>query len=198
MSRKTVAAALAAATAAACYGLEADWLLRRRRQARHEHPRPVAAERRSTYVVLATTTLGDLGAAVWLLRAPRHHLLGDRATAVCLALPGIWAGAALRRWAVTTLGEHHRATVDIRPGQPVVRTGPYRYVRHPSYAGGLLTVACTGLALDHPPAALTLFGCTLAGLLYRIRTEDAALVRAFGASYTAYAATTARLLPRIW
>ncbi|NEY30639.1 hypothetical protein GTU99_00185 [Streptomyces sp. PRKS01-65] len=57
---------------------------------------------------------------------------------------------ALRHGAVATLGEHFGSTVDVRPARPVVRTGRYRHLRHPSYAGALLMAACAGFCLDHP------------------------------------------------
>ncbi|MFJ8585728.1 methyltransferase family protein [Streptomyces sp. NPDC093595] len=198
MSKAALAWTLAGATAALEYGLEARWALRQRRRDRRRPPRPLAADRRSTYVLLGAIVLGEAGAAVLLRCAPSARMTGDRATSTLVALPGVWAGMALRHWAVATLGEHFRGTVDVRPGQPVIRTGPYRHLRHPSYAGGLLMVACAGFALDHPPAHLVLFGGTLAGMLHRIRTEDAVLTSALGPDYAEYAARTARLVPGVW
>lgn len=42
------------------------------------------------------------------------------------------AGAGIRLWAVRTLGEYFTTTVQTSTQQPVIRTGPYRFVRHPS------------------------------------------------------------------
>ncbi|MFF4602328.1 methyltransferase family protein [Streptomyces sp. NPDC001339] len=189
---------LAAATAAAAYGLEARWALRERRRNRHCPPQPLAADRRSTYVVLTALALGEAGAAALLYGTRSARLTGDRATNTLIALPGVWAGLALRHWAVACLGEHFRGTIDVRPGQPVVRTGPYRYLRHPSYAGGLIVIACAGFCLDHLPAHLVLTGSAVAGSLYRIHAEDTVLTSALGTDYTEYAARTARLIPGIW
>jgi len=44
-------------------------------------------------------------------------------------------GIALRQWAITTLGQCFVGHVLVQPGQAVVRSGPYRWLRHPSYAG---------------------------------------------------------------
>ncbi len=182
------------------YGLEAKWALRQRRRNRRRSPQPLATERRSTYVLLTALALGEVGAASLLrcTRPARLRLTGDRATTTLIALPGVWAGLALRHWAVACLGEHFRGTVDVRPGQPVVRTGPYRYLRHPSYAGGLIMVACAGFCLDHLPAQLVLTGSALAGCCYRIHIEDTVLTSVLGADYADYAAHTARLIPGIW
>jgi len=53
----------------------------------------------------------------------------------------MWAGLALRIWAIVVLGQSFRATVEVDPGQRVVDRGPYRWVRHPSYTGILLVMA---------------------------------------------------------
>jgi protein-S-isoprenylcysteine O-methyltransferase Ste14 len=58
----------------------------------------------------------------------------------------MWLGLALRIWAIAALGGGFRTTVAVEPGQPVVSSGPYRSIRHPSYAGLLLIVAGTGPA----------------------------------------------------
>ncbi|MEV5884924.1 isoprenylcysteine carboxylmethyltransferase family protein [Streptomyces sp. NPDC052020] len=197
-SKATLAWTLAGATAALEYGLEAKWALRQRRRDRRRPPQPLAADRRSTCVLLTAVTLGEAGAAALLRWAPSARMTGDRATNTLIALPGIWAGMALRHWAVATLGEHFRSTVDVRPGQPVVRTGPYRHLRHPSYAGALLMAACAGFCLDHPPAHLVLVCCTLAGMLHRIHAEDTVLTSALGSDYADYASGTARLIPGVW
>ena len=59
----------------------------------------------------------------------------------------MWLGLALRVWAIATLGGAFRTTVEVEPGQTVVSSGPYVWVRHPSYAGLLLIVAGFGAAL---------------------------------------------------
>ncbi|MET9324760.1 isoprenylcysteine carboxylmethyltransferase family protein [Streptomyces sp. NPDC003038] len=196
--KKALAYGLAAATLTAWYGLEAHWMLRRRRQIRTHPVQPLAAERHSGRVLLAAGFLGQAAAGALLCYAPGRRLLGDRATTILIALPGVWTGLALRHRAVATLGEHHRVTVDVHPGQPLTRTGLYRHLRHPSYAGGLLAIGCAAFSLDHPPAAAVLTGCSLAGQLYRIHAEETVLTKAFGTAYTDYSATTARLIPGVW
>jgi protein-S-isoprenylcysteine O-methyltransferase Ste14 len=50
-------------------------------------------------------------------------------------------GFLLRQYAIITLGRLHTTNVTTRAGQPVVEAGPYRLIRHPSYAGAMLTAA---------------------------------------------------------
>lgn len=82
---------------------------------------------RSTPVIAGPVALARRGSTV--------PLATDRTVVALVALPDVWAGLALHWWAVRTLGTHFPATIDIREDQPVIRTGPYRYVRHPSYTG---------------------------------------------------------------
>ncbi|MEZ4217473.1 MAG: isoprenylcysteine carboxylmethyltransferase family protein [Myxococcota bacterium] len=53
------------------------------------------------------------------------------------------AAQALRYWAIASLGDRWNVRVIVVPGEPVVTTGPYRWLRHPNYAA----VALEGVAL---------------------------------------------------
>jgi len=81
------------------------------------------------------------------------------------------AGLALCWWSVRTLGRSFTVDVRIRAGQRVVDSGPYRWVRHPSYAGLLLICVGIGLALGNGAAFACAILIPLAGLVARIRTE---------------------------
>jgi protein-S-isoprenylcysteine O-methyltransferase len=107
-------------------------------------------------------------------------------------------GVALRWWAIVTLGRFFTGQVAIQPGHRLVRSGPYRLVRHPSYAGGLLALIGLGVALDDWLSVLVLTLLPLLGLVVRIRYEEGVLVGAFGDEYRAYATQTSRLVPHLW
>ena len=72
--------------------------------------------------------------------------------------------------------------------------GPYRWVRHPSYTGSLLTIAGVLLCLVNVASLFALI-IPLAGYAYRIRVEEDALVRSLGEPYRAYMRRTRRLIP---
>jgi protein-S-isoprenylcysteine O-methyltransferase Ste14 len=110
----------------------------------------------------------------------------------------IVCGVALRLWAIHELGRFFRIVVTIQPDHRVVDTGPYRFVRHPSYTGLLLALAGAGVALDSWLSLLALTALPLAGILVRIRVEESALLDALGESYAAYEARTDRLIPGVW
>jgi methyltransferase len=85
------------------------------------------------------------------------------------------AAQAVRWWCVVALGHRWTTQVVVVPGLPRVRTGPYRWLRHPNY----LAVVVEGVALPLLHAcwitALAFTVLNAALLRVRIRTENAAL-----------------------
>jgi protein-S-isoprenylcysteine O-methyltransferase Ste14 len=110
----------------------------------------------------------------------------------------MWSGLAVRVWAVAALGGAFRTTVEVDPDQAVVTTGPYRWIRHPSYAGLLLILAGLGLALGNWLSAAACLVLPLPALAWRIHVEEAELSRVLGDAYRAYRTGTARLVPGLW
>jgi protein-S-isoprenylcysteine O-methyltransferase Ste14 len=82
-------------------------------------------------------------------------------------------------------------------GHRVVSSGPYRWIRHPGYAGALLTYLATPLFLDAPWAFLPAVLVTIV-LGFRTRLEDRALQNELE-GYSDYARRVRyRLLPGVW
>jgi protein-S-isoprenylcysteine O-methyltransferase Ste14 len=108
------------------------------------------------------------------------------------------AGILLRAWAILTLGRFFTPSVQIQQGQRVVESGPYRYVRHPSYTGMLVALIGLGIALDDWLSLLVLALLPLTGILVRIRYEESVLLDSLGDDYRDYAARTSRLVPGVW
>jgi protein-S-isoprenylcysteine O-methyltransferase Ste14 len=110
----------------------------------------------------------------------------------------MWAGILLRAWAIVTLGRFFRRDVQVAADQVVVTAGPYAAIRHPSYAGNLLTLTGFGIVLENWASVAAVVLIPLAAHLPRIRVEDAFLVDRLGEPYREYAETTARLVPGVW
>jgi protein-S-isoprenylcysteine O-methyltransferase Ste14 len=155
-----------------------------------------AGRDRGTRVLIAVT----LGAAI-------VAALGARSAAPELGLPEplrvaglvvMWLGLALRVWAIASLGSGFRTTVEVEPGQPVVSSGPYRWIRHPSYTGLLLIVAGLGAALGNWLSLVACLVLPVPAIVWRIRVEEAELDRVLGDAYRSYRAGRARLIPRLW
>lgn len=108
------------------------------------------------------------------------------------------AGMALRGWSVATLGRYFTYVVKVSPDQAVVQTGPYRLLRHPSYAGAMLMAIGIGLSLRYALAPLFAGGFSLVAYVIRIRVEERALAEGIGEPYRAYMARTKRLVPGVW
>ena len=108
------------------------------------------------------------------------------------------AGFGMRRWSEMTLGRYFTFTVMTSTDQPVVTTGPYRYVRHPGYTGVVLVVVGAGVVTGNwvGLAAWTLL--VSLPLVYRIHVEESALLSALGETYRSYATSRKRLIPLVW
>jgi protein-S-isoprenylcysteine O-methyltransferase Ste14 len=106
-------------------------------------------------------------------------------------------GSLLRRYCWKTLGEYFTGDVQVRSGQPVIRTGPYRLVRHPSYTGGILMNAGVGLALCSWLTVALLTATAIGTYAYRVTIEERALLDTLGEPYRAYMRVSKRFVPYI-
>jgi protein-S-isoprenylcysteine O-methyltransferase Ste14 len=109
-----------------------------------------------------------------------------------------WLGLLLRWWSFVSLGKYFTVVLETSEDQPVVTRGPYRVLRHPSYAGLLLAFAGTGLMVGNWLSAFGAVALVLIALIHRLRIEEHALTAAFGDQYREFAASRARLIPYVW
>jgi protein-S-isoprenylcysteine O-methyltransferase Ste14 len=126
----------------------------------------------------------------------RDVLVLPRGAALGAGLVIAVAGVALRFWSILVLGRFFRGVVTVQADHEVVRAGPYRYLRHPSYLGALGGVLGFGLTGGSVAAAVVGTAVVGLGVAYRIAVEERALRAGLGEAYVRYAATTGRLLPR--
>lgn len=80
-----------------------------------------------------------------------------------------------RAWVLGSLGRYWTTRIVTVPTAPLVRRGPYRWMRHPNYLVVALEIPVLALALGLPGAALGFGAANLVVLGWRIRTEDRAL-----------------------
>lgn len=160
------------------------------------------ADRGSLIVVGLTLYLGLGGGillakdALWATIAAGEPFVRWAVFAVGVLL--MVAGAGLRQWAIRTLGRFFTVNVRVTADQRVVDEGPYRWLRHPSYTGLLLSFLGLGLALGNWLTAALATAVPLVGLAYRIRVEEAALRESLGEAYDRFASGRARLFPGVW
>lgn len=81
---------------------------------------------------------------------------------------------ALRIWVIATLGPRWTTRIIVADA-PLVRRGPFRYMRHPNYAVVTAEIAVAPLVLGLWPVAVLFTVLNAAMLRIRIRAENAAL-----------------------
>jgi protein-S-isoprenylcysteine O-methyltransferase Ste14 len=166
-------------------------------QGRNRRADALSADRGSR-MVLRLAYLAGFAVAVAIIRSTGSGRIDPAGAAGAVGLVLFWCGIGLRLWSFRTLGRYFTFTVQTSADQPVISTGPYRVLRHPSYAAIVLAVVGIGLFLDNWWALVTVVAATVAGLSYRIHVEEQALVRQLGETYRAYASTRKRLVPFVW
>jgi protein-S-isoprenylcysteine O-methyltransferase Ste14 len=155
-------------------------------------------DRGSFYVVIATSVLGVLAAFYCASDVQSTGLRGARWPVFIVGVVVIMLGIVLRQWSVSTLGAFFTVQVQVREGQTVVDTGPYRFVRHPSYTAIITSFAGIGVALENWLSLLALLIIPTIGLVVRIRVEERALLAALGEPYRQFSQSRARLIPKVW
>jgi protein-S-isoprenylcysteine O-methyltransferase Ste14 len=107
------------------------------------------------------------------------------------------AGLALAIWARRILGRNWSGEITIKENHQLIRSGPYRTVRHPIYSGLLVMYAGTAIVSGQMHALIGLLVAILA-YLRKTRMEEANLVNAFGARYGEYREETWAIVPGIY
>jgi protein-S-isoprenylcysteine O-methyltransferase Ste14 len=143
--------------------------------------------------VIATTAMVNLAPRVVPAAAIRPG-----AAAFAAGLVILLAGLVLRGWSFKALGRYFTHIVMVSTDQPVIDTGPYRVLRHPSYTGVILGVVGIGLAAANWAGLAAIMAVVLVPLLWRIHVEETALLATLGDRYRCYAAQHKRLVPLVW
>jgi protein-S-isoprenylcysteine O-methyltransferase Ste14 len=155
-------------------------------------------DRKSLQVVKGTAVAGVAAAVFLERRAPGLAFAKNSWPPFVAGLVLMCVGIAIRQWAVATLGRFFTIDVRVQSGQTVVEGGPYRWVRHPSYTGLIVTFLGLGLALGNWASLAAMAIVPTAGLIYRIHFEERALLDGLGGPYRRYAEGHSRLFPGIW
>jgi protein-S-isoprenylcysteine O-methyltransferase Ste14 len=148
--------------------------------------------------VLAPLMLGSVVVTLlppYLERIDRWTFDGDAARYAGLVLVAL--GTTLRMWPVFVLGHRFSGLVAIQGNHALVTTGPYRYVRHPSYLGALVFVFGWGFVF-RTPIGIVFTALFLIPLVARMNSEERLLASEFGEPYEEYRRRTSRLVPGIY
>jgi protein-S-isoprenylcysteine O-methyltransferase Ste14 len=156
------------------------------------------ADRGSKAVVIGALNLGVFLAFLATFMAPGLSLQTPWKTVFAIGIAVWYLGIFFRWYSIRVLGRFFTTDVAISQGQHVVKRGPYRWVRHPSYLGGLIAAIGFGMTMTNWLAMLLPAGCLAASYAYRIPIEERALVQGLGPDYSSYMQRTWRLIPFVF
>ena len=119
---------------------------------------------------------------------PHTDLARTFGATVCVF--GLWGAI----WSRRTLGDNWSSEVALKQGHELVKTGPYRFVRHPIYAGLLLMCLGTAVAVGQLHSWLGLL-LLCAGFWIKLKQEETLLLRHYPDEYPAYRKQVKALVP---
>lgn len=155
-------------------------------------------ERLSFFVVIASIAAGFATALLAAADLGYAAITTGREVVFAVGAVVAVAGVLLRQWAVVVLGGSYTVEVRAHPEQPVVESGPFRLLAHPSYTGMTLSSVGIGMMLGNWVSLAALALIPAAGLLYRIRVEERVLLTTLGERYRRFLDSRSRMIPGIW
>jgi protein-S-isoprenylcysteine O-methyltransferase Ste14 len=103
------------------------------------------------------------------------------------------------RWAaIAALGKFWSLHVEIRENHEFVQSGPFRFVRHPTYFSMILELASFPLFCSAWFMLILIPVAYIPALILRLRLEEPALVNKFGDAYREYQRRVPMLIPYKW
>jgi protein-S-isoprenylcysteine O-methyltransferase Ste14 len=105
-------------------------------------------------------------------------------------------GAAFAIWARRHLGSNWSARISIRAGHELIRTGPYRRIRHPIYAGMILAAIGTAGVIGEVRGVLAV-AITITAFYVKAGREERFLTREFGGQFDEHRRQTGMFVPRL-
>jgi protein-S-isoprenylcysteine O-methyltransferase len=178
---------------AAIYGLSELYLALTRRS----RTQTISRDRRSLMllwtIIIVSLWLGIQ--IVWLFPNATVRYLREFYLAGFLLFLG---GLILRWYSIGYLGRYFTVDVSISAEHKLIDSGPYRYIRHPTYTGALLAFLGLGFCFGNWLSISFMTVPIIAAFLWRIQIEEHALIDALGEEYRAYTQRTKRLIPFVY
>ena len=142
-----------------------------------------------------------LGCVMMLWARPWPAALNSHIVPANAALPIagmllVLAGLLFSLWARWHLGRNWSGEVTVKQNHTLIRSGPYRVVRHPIYSGVLLALLGTALALGEIRGFLA-SALILIGFVIKLAVEEARMRETFP-DHAEYSRRTARLIPGVY
>jgi protein-S-isoprenylcysteine O-methyltransferase len=141
--------------------------------------------------ILSSVILGIL-VTTWV---PAAAIRGGAMAAYACGCASFGLGLALRWYSISYLGRFFTVNVAIHSRHEIIDTGPYRFIRHPSYTGALLAFLGLALTLGNWLSLIVVMVPIMLAFGWRMSTEETALASALGSPYVNYMRRTKRLVP---
>jgi protein-S-isoprenylcysteine O-methyltransferase Ste14 len=166
------------------------------------HPKILGTEEKNEtdqktyFLILATVFVCMIFTMLqWAYFSPDHE--GNRLyNAIGLAM--LFGGVFFRNYSIYVLGKQFTSKVQIVDNHELIKVGPYRVLRHPSYTGAYFAMLGTCVLLQN----WLMLGVTAIVVFYayykRIEAEEATLSAFFGEKYQLYQSESRRMFPLIW
>ena len=131
-------------------------------------------------------------------RLPATRMAWEAEPRRWVAFALIVGGLTLRVVSIVVLGRFFTVNVALHEGHHVVRSGPYRWLRHPSYTGALVAFCGLGVLMGSWLSLGIILVMITGVFMNRVRIEEEALLSKLGDEYRAYSRETKRLIPFIY
>lgn len=152
----------------------------------------------STAVLIASIWVGVFLAQNFMYREPQFSISWQPELVFALGILLMILGVAFRWYAIQILGKFFTVQIATHPEQVVVEKGPYRFIRHPSYTGSLITMFGVGLACTNWLSLVSVLAAGLIGYSYRAYVEEGILTAELGDRYKEYMRRTKRFIPFVY
>jgi protein-S-isoprenylcysteine O-methyltransferase Ste14 len=110
----------------------------------------------------------------------------------------IVSGMMIRFISVGSLGRFFTVDVTLREDHKIKKDGIYKYIRHPSYLGSLISFLGFGLSLNNWISLAIVFVPVTIAMIIRINVEEKVLCGLPDSEYSGYMKRTYRLVPFIY
>lgn len=156
---------------------------------RRTSKKPAKRDRRARWGIVIQ------GVAYWLLWFNAFWAKPPQTWRIAISVLFFLLGSLLAWTAVRTLGSHWRIDAGLNHDHELVRSGPYRIVRHPIYASMFCTLLGTGFMVTPLLIFAVSLVAFLAGTEIRVQVEDGLLASRFGDQFRQYQHSVSAYIP---
>jgi len=146
------------------------------------------------WILIATA----IGGAIYFGSQPTGSFGSASTVARIAGMVLMVAGIVVRWTAILTLKRQFTVDVAITEQHKLVTHGIYRYLRHPAYAGSLVSFIGLGFAYANWISLILVVVLVSLAFVRRIQVEERVLRDQFGAEYERYCSSTRRLIPFVY